>query len=64
MFLFLKTMLIVAFSSGVIYLVLVFIKKFYGSAFVENVGQEYDAFDLAAPTTKEDALKSFLNKTR
>lgn len=64
MFLFIKTMLAVAFSAVILYIVLVFIKKFYGSAFINNESDEYEAFDLAAPDNKEDALKSFLNRTK
>lgn len=63
--LFLKTMLIVAFSAVILYLVLYFVRKFYGSAFVEsNIESDVESLDLSTPNTKQDALKSFLNRTK
>lgn len=62
---FLRAMLGVAFCSIVLYLILVFIKKFYGSAFVNLEEEEYfEAFDLSTPNNKQDALKTFLNRTK
>ena len=63
--LFLKTMVAVAFSAVILYVILLFVKKFYGSAFVPQ--QEYDEFealDLSTPVNKTEALKSFLNRTK
>ena len=62
---FLRAMLGVAFCAIVLYLILVFIKKYYGSAFVNLDEEEYfEAFDLSTPKTKQDALKAFLNRTK
>ena len=62
---FLRTMLAVAFSSIVIYLVLIFVRKYYGSAFMNADEEEYfEAFDLNTPNSKQDALKTFLNRTK
>ena len=62
---FLRAMLGVAFCSIVLYLILVFIKKYYGSAFVNPEEEEYfEAFDLTTPNNKQDALKAFLNRTK
>lgn len=62
---FLRAMLGVVFCSIIVYLVLVFVKKYYGSAFVNPEEEEYfEAFDLSTPKTKQDALKSFLNRTK
>lgn len=64
--LFLKTMFLVAFSAILLYVILLFIKKFYGSDFIpsneecENV----EMLELNTPGTKSDALKSFLNRTK
>ena len=63
--LFLRTMSGVLFSIIVLYLVLVFIKKYHGSAFVNPDDEEYfEAFDLSTPDNRQDALKSFLNRTK
>ena len=63
--LFAKVMLAVFVAGIVVYLVLVFVKKYYGSAFVEQDDEEfYEDLDLATPKSKQDALKSFLNRTR
>ncbi len=62
--LFLKTMMAVAFCSAIIYVVLLFVKKFYGSAFVSNDYDEFETLDLSTPANKIDALKSFLNRTK
>lgn len=62
---FLRAMLGVAFCSIILYLILVFIKKYYGSAFANNEEEEYfEAFDLSTPNNKQDALKAFLNRTK
>ena len=62
---FLRAMLGVAFCSIVLYLILIFIKKYYGSAFVNPEEEEYfEAFDLSTPNNKQDALKAFLNRTK
>jgi len=62
---FLRAMLGVVLCAIILYLILVFVKKFYGSAFVNLEEEEYfEAFDLSTPKTKQDALKSFLNRTK
>ena len=62
---FLRAMLGVAFCAIVLYLILIFIKKYYGSAFINPQEEEYfEAFDLSTPKTKQDALKSFLNRIK
>ena len=62
---FLRAMLGVLFCSIVLYLILVFVKKYYSIAFVNPEEEEYfEAFDLSTPKTKQDALKSFLNRTK
>ena len=62
--LFLKTMMAVAFCAIILYVILVFVKKFYGSAFALDVQDEYEELNLSSPETKEEALKSFLNRTK
>lgn len=62
---FLRAMLGVVLCAIILYFVLIFVKKFYGSAFVNPEEEEYfEAFDLSTPKTKQDALKSFLNRTK
>ena len=62
---FLRAMLGVAFCSIILYLILVFVKRYYGSAFVNPEEEEYfEAFDLSTPNSKQDALKAFLNRTK
>lgn len=62
---FLRAMLAVVFCAIILYLILVFVKKYYGSAFVNLEEEEYfEAFDLSTPNNKQDALKSFLNRTK
>ncbi len=64
--LFLKTMFLVAFCAILLYVILLFIKKFYGSDFIPT-NEECDnaeMLELNTPETKSDALKSFLNRTR
>jgi len=62
--LFLKTMAAVAFCAVILYVILIFVKKFYGSAFVPSEYDEFETLDLSTPATKTDALKSFLNRTK
>ena len=62
--LFLKTMMAVAFCAVILYIILLFVKKYYGSAFVSNDYEELEVLDLGTPTNKVEALKSFLNKTK
>ncbi len=64
--LFIKTMLMVAFSATILYIILFFIKRFYGSNFVPS-DEEYEnaeMLELVTPETKTDALKSFLNRKK
>jgi len=63
--LFIKTMFTVAFSVVVIYIILLFVKKYYGSAFIQSADEdEYDNLELTTPDDKIAALKSFLNRTK
>ena len=62
--LFLKSMIMVAFCAVILYIILVFVKKYYGSAFVSNEYEEIESLDLTTPSNKQDALKSFLNRTK
>ena len=63
--LFLKTMASVAVCAVILYIVLIFVKKYYGSAFVPPVDdEEYDNLELTTPEDKTSALKSFLNRTK
>ncbi len=62
MALFLKTMLGVAICAVLLYIVLLFVKKFYSSAFVSEE-DEYENLDLSTPDNKQEALKSFLNRS-
>ena len=62
--LFLKTMTAVAFCAVILYVTLVFVKKYYKSAFVNNDNEIFEALDLSAPQDKQEALKSFLNRTK
>ena len=59
--LFLKTMLGVVLCTVFLYLVLLFIKKFYTSAFIGEE-ESFENLDLSTPQNKQDALKSFLNR--
>lgn len=62
---FLRAMLGVVFCSIILYLILIFVKKYYGSAFVNPQEEEYfEGFDLSTPHSKQDALKAFLNRTK
>ncbi len=63
--LFIKTMIFVAFCVVLLYLILLFVKKYYGSAFVPPADEDdYDNLELTTPEDKIAALKSFLNKTK
>ncbi|MBR2068479.1 MAG: hypothetical protein IJ877_01830 [Candidatus Gastranaerophilales bacterium] len=62
--LFLKTMAGVGFCAIILYLILLFVKKFYSSAFISQDFEELENLDLSTPNNKNDALKSFLNRTR
>ncbi|MBQ8636209.1 hypothetical protein IJ425_08675 [bacterium] len=62
---FLKAMALAILSGGIIYLILLFVNKYYGSAFVSQEDDEYfEALDLQTPDNRPDALKSFLNRTK
>ena len=62
--LFLKTMVAVGFCAVILYFILLFVKKFYSSAFVNTESEELENLYLSTPNNKQDALKSFLNRTR
>ena len=62
--LFLKAMMIVALCSLFCFIVLKFIRKFYASAFVNQQQDDYEALDLSGPNTKQEALQSFLRRTK
>jgi len=61
---FLRVMGAVLACAAFIFIILVFVKKFYGSAFAIDEADEYEDLSLLAPETKEEALKSFLSKTK
>jgi hypothetical protein len=62
--LFIKTMVAVILCALALYCVLLFIKKFYSHLFVNQDSGELENFDLSTPNNKNDALKSFLNRTK
>ncbi len=63
--LFIKTMISVAFCAILLYVILLFVKKYYGSAFTQNSDDDkYDNLELTTPDDKISALKSFLNRTK
>ncbi|MBR1618146.1 hypothetical protein IJ670_08355 [bacterium] len=62
--LFFKTMLGVVFSACVIYFGIVFVNKFWASAFINQEFEELESLDLATPQNKHEALRSFLNRTK
>ena len=62
--LFIKIMTITALCVIIIYSILVFIKKFYASAFISQDNEELENLDLSSPQNKQDALRSFLNRTK
>ena len=63
--LFAKTMIAVIFCVIVLYIILLFVKKYYGSAFAPPADEEdYDNLELTTPDDKTEALKSFLNRTK
>ena len=62
--LFIKTMMLSAICALLLYIILLFVKKFYASAFVTQEPQEFEELDLTTPDNKQDALKSFLNRTK
>ncbi len=62
--LFFKTMFMVVMAGAIIYVVLLFIRKYRSSAFAENEYiDEYAPLNLATPTNKQEAFVSFLNRT-
>ena len=61
--LFIKTMFAVGLASGIIYIILLFIRKYRFSEFVQIEYGEYDFLNLATPTNKQDAFLSFMNRT-
>lgn len=63
--LFLKTMLAVAFCAILLYIILYFVKKFYGDYFIsKEYNKEVENLDLSTPETKEEAFRNFLNRTK
>ena len=61
---FFKVMSGVLICAILLYLILVFIKKYYGSAFSTMEEDEYEELSLSTPQNKEEALKMFLNRTK
>ena len=62
---FLRAMLGVALCAILLYFILLFVKKYYGSAFVNTEEEEYfESFDLTTPSSKQEALRTFLNRTK
>lgn len=62
--LFLRVMGAVLLSAVILYFILLFVKKYYGSAFAVEETDEFESLNLTPPENKEDALKSFLNRTK
>ena len=62
--LFLKTMVAVGFCAVILYFILIFVKKFFASAFINHDFEELENLDLATPNNKQDAIRSFLNRTK
>ncbi len=62
--LFIKTMLAVIICSVLLYLILLFSKRFYTKSLINSESEELETFDLSTPNNKNDALKSFLNRTK
>lgn len=62
--LFLKTMLAVAICAILLYFILVFVKKFYSSSFMPTEDESIENLDLATPNNRQDAIRSFLNRTK
>jgi hypothetical protein len=62
--LFIKTMTLCGICALLLYIILLFIRKFYSSAFVPQEPQEFEELDLTTPENKQEALKSFLNRTK
>ena len=64
--LFLKTMIAVIFCSAILFVVLFFLKKNYAELFIKpkEESEELDNLDLSTPNSRNDALKSFLNRTK
>lgn len=63
--LFIKSMLAVAFCAILLYIILYFVKKFYGERFVsKEYNKEVENLDLSTPETKEEAFRNFLNRTK
>ncbi len=62
--LFLKVMSAVFISAFILYLVLITVKKYYSSTFISEETEDYESLNLSSPNNKEEALKSFLNRTK
>ncbi len=62
--LFFKTMAGVLFCTILIYLMLLIYKKFQAGSFSNAEYDELDTLDLSTPNNRNDALKSFLNRTK
>lgn len=63
--LFIRTMTLVVLFAIIIYVALIFVKKYHGSSFAPPADDdEYDNLELNTPDDKISALKSFLNRTK
>lgn len=62
--LFIKTMVAVLFSAILLYFILFFVKKYRFGLFSNSEYEELDNLDLSTPNNKNDALKSFLKRTK
>ena len=58
-------MMLVAMSAIILWVILLFVKKYQGkiSSFQDD-DELFEELDLATPNTRADALKSFLNRTK
>ena len=56
---------VVLLSGILIFFILLFVKKYYSSAFVNPDEEDYfESFDLSTPDNRQDALKAFLNRSK
>ena len=63
--LFLKTMVGVGFCAVLLYIILFFAKKYYFKNYSpDDDSEELEHLDLSTPNNRNDALKSFLNRTK
>ncbi len=62
--LFIKAMFIVTLCAGLTYLGFLYAKKYHSEMLNTNEPKDFDMLDLATPQDKQDALKSFLKRSK